>query len=153
MVGSLIEIATLAMFCRLSLSKKKESRELCDVISSTTNEANIFFLILSLQNLSFNNSKSRQYLSYIKMTTPRWIKNAYVKSILAILLILCIVVTCVCLNSYDVFSSSALSSQDKERQEFSKTSSLKSLVAEWLNGESPTMLSAALIIKFSIDVC
>lgn len=77
------------------------------------------------------------------MTTPRWIKSAYAKYILAVLLIICIIVTCVCLKSSDVFRSSALSSQDKERQEFSKTSSLKSLVAEWLNGEFPRDLLAA----------
>lgn len=70
------------------------------------------------------------------MTTPRWTKNAYVRSILAILLILCILVTFVCLNSYDVFSTSALSSQEKERLELSKASSLKTLVASWLKGES-----------------
>lgn len=69
------------------------------------------------------------------MTTPRWTKNAYVKSILAILLILCILVTFVYLNNYDVFSSSSLSSQGKERLELSKASSLKSLVASWLKGE------------------
>ena len=87
------------------------------------------------------------------MTTPRWIKSAYVKSILAILLIICIVVTCVCLNSYDVFSSSALSTQDKERLEFSKTSSLKSLVAAWLKGESLyEKLNTALKIVNEVDV-
>lgn len=69
------------------------------------------------------------------MTTPRWIKSAYAKGILAILLILGVIATCVCLNSYDVFNSSALSSQDKERQEFSKTNSLKTLVEAWLKGE------------------
>lgn len=69
------------------------------------------------------------------MTTPRWTKNAYVRSILAILLILCIIVTFVCLSNYGVFSSSS-SSQDKERPELGKMNSLKSLVASWLKGES-----------------
>lgn len=73
------------------------------------------------------------------MTTPRWTKNAYVKLILAILVIVCIVITFVWLNnSYTIFGASSLSSAQKssEHEEFSKTSNLKSLVESWLKGES-----------------
>lgn len=70
------------------------------------------------------------------MTTPRWTKNAYVKLILAILLILGLIITFVCLSNYDVFSSSQQLTQEKKRLESSKSNSLKSLVASWLKGES-----------------
>lgn len=86
------------------------------------------------------------------MTTPRWIKSAYVKSILAVLLILGLLLTFVCLNSYDVFSSSSQSSQDKERQDLSKANSLKALVASWLKGESLYHIPLLFIYEFRNEV-
>lgn len=69
------------------------------------------------------------------MTTPRWTRNIYVRSILAALLVIFILVTLVCLVHNDVFSSSPSTPTDKVRQELSKTNSLKTLVASWLKGE------------------
>lgn len=71
------------------------------------------------------------------MTSPRWTRNAYVKLILAILVIVCIIVTFVWLsNSYSLLGTSSLSSQSSEKEELSKTSNLKSLVESFLKGES-----------------
>jgi hypothetical protein len=76
----------------------------------------------------------------VKMTTPRWTRKAYFKAILATLLVLLLLVTFViCLSNFGAFSSSSASSQAVERHEAPKTSSLKSLVASFLRGESAFM--------------
>jgi hypothetical protein len=73
------------------------------------------------------------------MTTPRWTKNAYVKLILAILVIVCIIIAFVWLsNSYSLLGTSSLSSQSSEKEELSKTSNIKSLVESFLKGEYHT---------------
>ncbi|KAL7038269.1 hypothetical protein ACKWTF_009531 [Chironomus riparius] len=77
------------------------------------------------------------------MTTPRWTKNAYVKLILAILVIVCIIVAFVWLsNSYSLLGASSLSSQSSEKEELSKTSNLKSLVESFLK-EHPEALKTS----------
>lgn len=74
------------------------------------------------------------------MTSPRWTKNAYVKLILAILVIACIFTFVWLSNSYKLFgtssSSSALSTNSGEVVETRRSSSLKSLVESWLEGKS-----------------
>lgn len=94
-------------------------------------------LIFRVNYLCLNEKKEEE----IEMTTPRWTRNLYVKSIVAVLLIVFIIVTIVCLNHYDVLSSSSSASQDRERQELnSRSNSLKSLVAAWLKGEFTSKL-------------
>lgn len=69
------------------------------------------------------------------MTTPSWIKKACVRSIIIAIVFIFLIVACSQLIRLDVFSSSASPSRDKERQEFSKTNSLKTLVEAWFKGE------------------
>lgn len=76
----------------------------------------------------------------VKMTTPRWTRKAYFKAILATLLVLLLLVTfIICLSNFGAFSASSASSQAEERLDAVKTSSLKSLVASFLRGESTFM--------------
>lgn len=86
------------------------------------------------------------------MTSPRWTRNAYVKLILAILVIVCIIVSFVWLsNSYSLLGTSSLSSQSSEKEELSKTSNLKSLVESFLKGESQNYFFFIFCIQTSMQ--
>lgn len=94
------------------------------------------------------------------MTTPRWTKNAYVKLILAILVIVCIFTFVLLSNSYKLFgtssssSSSALSTEENsEVVETRRSSNLKSLVESWLEGKSMNFNFFSIFLVFIKTCC
>jgi hypothetical protein len=108
-------------------------------ISLSTN-SKVIRLSLSVRVIVPCSRKKEEGETINKMTTPRWSNKAYMRAVLAFLLTIILIVAIVfCLSYFGVFSSSSISSQDKVRQEASKTNSLKSLVASFLKGESHEM--------------